>query len=314
MIHELRQVRAFLRVAQTRNFTRAAEELHVSQSALTVQIQQLEESLGVLLFQRSKRSVTLTEAGNDVHGPLRRLLEDAESIVLHARDLACARTGTVTVAALPSIAAEMLPAVIASFSATHSGVRVKVLDVVAERVRDLVRTGVADLGIATRFGPSDGLLATPLFSDRLMVFVPVGHELAGREHIGLRDVGRYPLILPSRESSVRENVEELAHREGMMVQPQHEVNFMHTALGLVRRGLGITILPESAAGTQAVGFERIALSRRAGLRHIDLLQQANRTPAPAVEAFIRVLQQQVTPKNRALKKRVRSVDHRISRT
>jgi DNA-binding transcriptional LysR family regulator len=96
MIHELRHIRAFLKIAETRNFTRAASDLHVSQSALTVQVQQLEESLGIRLFDRNKRGVTLTAAGKDVFGPLQRLFNDAQTIVAHARDLSSASTGFVS--------------------------------------------------------------------------------------------------------------------------------------------------------------------------------------------------------------------------
>ena len=85
MIHELRHIRAFLETPETRNFTRAASDLHVSQPALTVQVQQLEESLGVRLFDRNKRGVTLTAAGKDVFGPLQRLFNDARtSLNMHA--------------------------------------------------------------------------------------------------------------------------------------------------------------------------------------------------------------------------------------
>lgn len=289
MIHELRHVRAFLRVAQTRNFTRAAAELHVSQSALTVQIQQLEDSLGVILFDRNKRSVTLTEAGSDNLGPLQRLLEDAEAIVSHSRDFASARTGTVTIAALPTVAAETLPRVIETFARSHPAVRIVVLDVLAERVRELVLKRQADLGIAPRHGSSEDLIATPLFQDRLMLFVAPDHPLAERDSVMLKEVCRHPLIVPNRESSVRESVEEIAHRDGLTIQPRYEPNFMATALGLVRSGLGVAILPEIAAGPDASGFVRVPIGPHAAIRHIDLLQRTNRTLAPAATAFIEAL-------------------------
>ena len=149
MIHELRHIRAFLKIAETRNFTRAANDMHLSQSALTVQVQQLEESLGVRLFDRNKRGVTLTAAGKDVFGPLQRLFNDAQTIVEHARDLSSASTGFVTIAALPTVCAGALPELVRSFSETYPGIRVQISDVVAERVREAVLKREVDFGIGT---------------------------------------------------------------------------------------------------------------------------------------------------------------------
>src|SRR5438270_752969 len=150
MIHELRHIRAFLKIAETRNFTRAANDLHVSQSALTVQVQQLEDSLGVKLFDRGKRGVTLTAAGKDVFGPLQRLLSDAQAVVEHARELSSASTGFVAIAALPTVCAGPLPTLVQSFAQSHPGVRIQIVDVVAERVREAVLKRQVELGIGTR--------------------------------------------------------------------------------------------------------------------------------------------------------------------
>jgi LysR family transcriptional regulator, carnitine catabolism transcriptional activator len=290
MIHELRHVRAFLKVAQTRNITRAAFDLHVSQSALTVQIQQLEESLGVLLFDRNKRGAILTEAGRDVLGPFQRLLDDAEAIVSNAKDLASARMGTVTVAALPTVAAAILPAVLERFGRTHPTVRVVLQDLMAEKVREAVLKRQADIGIATRHGNSDELQAKPLFRDRLVVFAPEGHSLTGTSVVTLREASAYPLILPTNESSVRETVNAIAHRERLVIEPRYETNFMPTALALVRKGLGVTILPESAAGSDAPGFVRVPLGKHVPERSLQLLQRADRTLSPAAQAFVRCLE------------------------
>ena len=177
MIHELRHIRAFLKIAETRNFTRAASDLHVSQSALTVQVQQLEESLGVRLFDRNKRGVTLTAAGKDVFGPLQRLFNDAQNIVEHARDLSSASTGFVSIAALPTVCAGPLPELVRSFLESYPGIRVQISDVIAERVREAVLKREVDFGIGTLHGRDAELHATPLFQDRLVVFTPPGHPL-----------------------------------------------------------------------------------------------------------------------------------------
>src|SRR5690625_5230538 len=97
-----RHIRAFLQVAKDGSFTRAAETLHISQPALTVQIKQLEEALGIQLLNRDRRSVTLTHAGNSMLGPLRSIVDQFDDAVEHAHDLVGLRRGSLTIATLPS--------------------------------------------------------------------------------------------------------------------------------------------------------------------------------------------------------------------
>ncbi len=295
MIHELRHIRAFLKISETRNFTRAADDLHISQSALTVQIQQLEESLGVQLFDRNKRGVTLTAAGREVLGPLQRLFHDAQSIVDHTRELSVASTGFVTVAALPTVCAGVLAELVQSFVKMHPGIRIQISDVVAERVREAVLKREVDIGIGTRHGRDADLRATPLFQDRLVVFVPTGHPLAKRNSVTLREANSFDLILPTRNSSVRETVEAMAHRERRALQTRHETNFMPTALAFVRAGLGIAILPESAAGQEAHGLVKLPIHNRFCGRQIELLQRRDLTLSPAAERFVQHLRMHFNP-------------------
>ncbi len=289
MIHELRHIRAFLTIAETRNFTRAASDLHVSQSALTVQVQQLEESLGVRLFDRNKRGVMLTAAGKDVFGPLQRLFNDAQTIVEHARDLSSASTGFVSIAALPTVCAGPLPEMVRSFLESHPGIRVQISDLIAERVREAVLKREVDFGIGTLYGRDAELRAIPLFQDRLVVFAPPGHPLAEKHTVTLREASAHGLILPGRASSVRDAVEAIAHRERLLLDVRYETNFMPTALAFVRAKLGIAILPETAAGAETSDFVIVPLNNRFSNRQVELLQRRDTTLSPAAENLVRHL-------------------------
>lgn len=286
MIHELRHIRAFLKIAETRNFTRAANDLHVSQSALTVQVQQLEESLGVRLFDRNKRGVTLTVAGKDVFGPLHRLLNDAQNIVEHARDLSSAATGFVSIAALPTVCAGPLPELVRSFLESYPGIRVQISDMIAERVREAVLKREVDFGIGTLHGRDAELRSTPLFQDRLVVFTSPGHPLSEKRSVTLREASAHGLILPGRASSAREAVEAIAHRERLLLDIRHETNLMPTALAFVRAHLGIAILPETATGSDTSEFLIVPLSNRFSNRQIELLQRRDATLSPAAESLV----------------------------
>jgi DNA-binding transcriptional LysR family regulator len=298
MIHELRHIRAFLKIAETRNFTRAANDLHISQSALTVQVQQLEESLGVRLFDRNKRGVTLTAAGKDVFGPLQRLFNDAQTIVEHARDLSSASTGFVSIAALPTVCAGPLPEVVRTFLDSYPGIRVQISDVIAERVREAVLKREVDFGIGALHGRDVDLRATPLFQDRLVVFTSPGHPLSEKRTVTLREASAHGLILPGRASSVREAIEAIAHRERLLLDIRYETNFMPTALAFVRANLGIAILPESAAGIDTSDFMIVGFNNRFANRQIELLQRRDAALSPASESLVRHLLQKLHVRKR----------------
>jgi DNA-binding transcriptional LysR family regulator len=156
----LHQLRIFVAVARLGNFTRAAERLSLSQPSLSLHIRQLEQDLRVRLFDRSTRSVVLTRAGEDFLPTAERLLEDFQSAIASVTDLAARRRGRVTVAVLPSIAAELLPRAIALLRLRHPDITVALRDDVAEHIPARVRGGEADFGL----GAIDGIDADLLGS------------------------------------------------------------------------------------------------------------------------------------------------------
>src|SRR5262245_14245207 len=147
MATEVRHMKAFLEVARCGNFTRAAEELHICQPALTVQIKQLEQLLGVKLFDRDKRHVALTQPGRDLLRPIERVLTDIEGIRVASHEFAGRQRGIVTIAALPSIAARVLPAVIRRLNIERPGIAVRLVELIGTKIVDAVKAGEVDFGI-----------------------------------------------------------------------------------------------------------------------------------------------------------------------
>src|SRR5262245_656673 len=144
---DLHQLRIFVAVARLGNFTRAAERLGLSQPSLSLHIRQLEQDLGVRLFDRSTRSVALTPAGEDFLPTAERLLDDFRAAAAAVADLAARRRGRVAVAVLPSVAADLLPRAIALLRARHPDVSVSLRDDVAEHIPARVRSGEVDFGL-----------------------------------------------------------------------------------------------------------------------------------------------------------------------
>ncbi len=287
MIGDMRHLRAFLTIARLNNFTRAASELHVSQSALTVQIRQLEDALGVLLFDRSKRRVALTQAGKEVLAPLERIVIDTEAVISHTRDMAGLRRGFVSVAVLPSLSAGLLPAVLQEFTKKHPAIPVQIKDMVAERVIDAVKKEEVDFGVGTRMKRDPELKTTPLFTDRLSAFVPKSHPLVRRSRITLRELTEHPLVLTSKGSSVREILEAALRKEKLSVLPAFEVNYMSTVIGLVKAGLGIAILPAVAENIQAsAGITRVEIINPALNRTVEIIEKKGRSPSHAASSML----------------------------
>jgi DNA-binding transcriptional LysR family regulator len=290
MIGDMRHLRAFLTIARLNNFTRAASELHVSQSALTVQIRQLEDALGVLLFDRSKRRVALTQAGKEVLAPLERIVIDTEAVISHTRDMAGLRRGFVSVAVLPSLSAGLLPAVLQEFTKKHPAIPVQIKDMVAERVIDAVKKEEVDFGVGTRMKRDPELKTTPLFTDRLSAFVPKSHPLVRRSRITLRELTEHPLVLTSKGSSVREILEAALRKEKLSVLPAFEVNYMSTVIGLVKAGLGIAILPAVAENIQAsAGITRVEIINPALNRTVEIIEKKGRSPSHAASSMLAAL-------------------------
>ena len=290
MTAELRHIEAFLAVARCGNFTRAAAELHVSQPALTVQIRQLESALGVRLFDRNNRTVGLTPPGRELVAPCEQVLLDVRSIVEHAHEFASHRRGVVTVACLPSIASELLPRAIADLATRHQGIAVRVRDVVAARVLELVKSGEVDFGLGSCGRVDRELSEQPLFADRLAAFVPNDHPLADKRHVTLREVVIYPLILTGRDSSVRELIERALEKERLSIHVAQESTYMTTALGMVAAGLGVAILPHAATASAPSAIRRVSIRTPALTRRIGIITKSGRSLQPAAQRLVEALQ------------------------
>lgn len=289
----LRDIRAFIAVAQTGSFTRAATRLHLSQPALTVQIRRLEETLGTRLFDRNSRNVALTPVGRDLLPLLQKSLHDMEHVLADARALSGGASGTVRIACLPSFAASVLPDLIRDFRSELPDVSFQIRDVVASVVDALVRNEDVDVGLtggaeAGQTGAADTALDV-LYEgeDRLVAVCPKRHPLARRRTVRLADLLRTPLVLTARGTSVRAVVDAALADADTPPTIACEPTYMMTAVAMVRGGLGVTILPASAREMRA---EADLVARPVDdprfVRPIALVKKRGRTLPPVTEAFV----------------------------
>jgi DNA-binding transcriptional LysR family regulator len=207
-----------------------------------------------------------------------------------SHDLAGLRRGSVAIATLPSVAAGVLPIAIRRFKADHPGIDVQVRDVVAEQIVRLVKAEEVDFGIGSRVGADRDIEVSDFLTDWMCAYFPEDHPLAARRSLSLRDVVAFPLILTARGTSVRTVVERALEIEGLDITLACEANYMSTAVGMVRAGLGVSVLPASAVDTASCAGITVEPIRTPGLtRKIGFVRKRNRSLSPAAERFVAVL-------------------------
>jgi len=236
-----KDLRAVIALVDDRNFTRAAEKCHLSQSAFSSLIRSVEQSLGARLFDRTTRNVELTPEGKLFEASARRVLADLDEMVGDFRQYATRQKGRVAVAALPSMAAGWLPEILAEFRSRHPGVELELFDLLSDQCLALVRSGRADMAIAAAGPQEPDLLTHELCSDRFHLVCPKNHPLAKKADIRLKDLAEYPFIHLARTSSVRQHLDAAAHP--LQMRTLLEVEQLATVTALVRAGLGITVVP-----------------------------------------------------------------------
>jgi DNA-binding transcriptional LysR family regulator len=283
----LRQVRAFLAVARVKSFTGAASILHVTQPALTMQIRRLEEALGVTLFDRDTRSVQLTRVARDLLPAFERTLQDFEAALGSARDIATQTRGIVRLAVLPSVAAGVLPDAILSFREKRPNVTFDLKDVIAGQVLSLVQSELVDFGVMGGLVKLDDVETVFEAQDRLHVVYPKGHRIARLKTVTPASIAEFPLILMQRDTSVRAIVDAGFHSAGLLPKASCEAIYMMTAVGMVRAGLGLTILPGSAREIKAEpGLQSKPIDDLAFTRPVSIIKRSGRTLPPLSQAFL----------------------------
>jgi len=278
----MRQVRAFVTVAQLKSFTRAATLLHISQPALTVQVNKLEDILAVRLLDRNSRTVEITRVGRELLPVFQRILRELDSVIVDTRALANQRHGVVRIATLPSFAAGPLPALISKFRRAHSGMSFVVKDAIASRVTASVRSEEVDIGITGGDVPEADLEILHRSHDQMLVVFPPQHPFALKRKIKLQDLAEHPLVLMDSETSVRAIVDAAFAAAGLLAIPACEATYMMTAVGMVKAGLGVTVLPASAKEIRAEPtLKSRPIDDPAFKRSVLVIKKRSRTLPPA---------------------------------
>lgn len=282
-----KDLRAFLAVARTHSFGQAARQLHLSQSALSTLIQRLEEGVGARLFERTTRSVVLTTAGEAFAERAQQLLGEIEHTLADVRDVVGLRRGQVAVAALPSLAAGLVPRLFQAFHARHPAIRLHLVDALSGPAFDLVREGRVDFALTAADPVHADLLYEPLTADAFVLLCPVGHPLARRRApLAFTATLAWPHVSMPRMASVRQYLDAAALEQGGVFLPRYEVDHIATIGAMVACGLGVTALPSMAAELIAHhGLVVRELGPPAIRRSLGLVRRRDRELSPAAQSL-----------------------------
>lgn len=281
----LRQLRVFQAVALHSSFTRAGDQIGLTQPAVSRCVTELEQHLGIKLLDRTTREVVLTEAGRSLAVRLARVLEDLDSVLLDVRGLATQRQGRVRVASSPTLSANLLPECIARCRQEHPGLELLLLDRMQHDALASVLSGEVDFGVVIEPEPgrSDELHAEPILSEPFCLVCPPMHRLARQRSVRWAALVGEPLVLLDNASGSRRLIDEALRQHGVQAPVAQEVGHVTTIFRMLDAGLGISVVPTLAlppAGLQ--GLEVRPLTPRVE-RAIVLVRRANRALAPVAE-------------------------------
>lgn len=286
----LRQLRAFAAVYQLRKLSAAAEQLSLTQSAVSVLIRQIEQGLGARLFDRTTRSLAPTQAAREAIVVAERVLRDVDSLGEGLRDLTGLRRGRVCLAVTPTQAEILLPRVVRAFGALHPEIRVVIDDCAPDQFVSRVLGEHVDFGIGTPERAGADVATETLVRDQLALVCRRDHPLAARRQVRWVDLAGHPVITVRPGYGIRPLIDSTAARAGVRLEVVNEVSFLSTALWMTSAGLGASIMPSAfAAGSSdpALVVKTLAVPRVS--RDISVVTRRGLSLSPAGQRFIDVM-------------------------
>ncbi|GAB2631338.1 LysR family transcriptional regulator [Nocardia goodfellowii] len=284
---DLQLLRKFLVVAEELHFGRAATRLHIAQSPLSQQIRRLETELGVTLFTRTTRNVTLTAAGEAFMPEARALLAHAD----RAREIAAAhatgKRGRLRLSYVGSAAFEVLPRLLRSYRRSAPDVEIDLREHTTAEQLDALAAGNTQIALLRHTPVLPGVSSCLLRTEPLLAALPTGHRLAGRAVLPVEMLAEESFILFPRDQgpTFHDQLISLCHQAGFAPRIRHETRHMATTVSLVAAGLGISLVPASVRALRTQDITYVPLADTAA--GIDLTM-AWRTDAagPTVHRFI----------------------------
>lgn len=280
----LRQLRVFIEVARLQSFSRAGDQVGLTQSAVSRCVRELESEIGLKLVDRTTREVQLTDVGGNLVGSVSRLLSDLDDALREIRDLGEQRRGRVVVAASPTVACRLMPVVIAACVREFPMISMSLRDEVQSDVVRKVKSGEVDFGVAIGPYASDELHSEVVMTDSFCVVMRTDHPLASRREVPWKALAGKRLVLLDSASGSRPIIDSVLREHDITVDVVQELGHPATVFGLLEAGVGISILPWLAlplpANSSLVALPLVPRTERT----VELIRRRERSLSPAAES------------------------------
>ncbi|NGM81432.1 LysR family transcriptional regulator [Paenibacillus sp. 7124] len=293
---ELRQLLYVLQIANERNFSRAAEKLHIAQPSLSQQLSKLEKELGVMLFQRNTSAVELTHAGTKFVEQAQIIIDAVELLRQEMTDISELRTGRVVVGSMPITGAHLLPHVLPVFKRKYPEIEITLLEDSSMNLEKLTASGQTDLSLLSLPLEISALAYEILGEERIDLAVPPEHPLAKRASTGrrtsLEELKQESFIVLKEGQGFRKMTVDLCRQAGFEPSVVFESNNMETVQSLVAAGMGVTLVPRFISRAPRSEFVPVylPLADPVPSRTLVVAYRKGRYLSKAAEAFIDTFQ------------------------
>jgi LysR family transcriptional regulator, benzoate and cis,cis-muconate-responsive activator of ben and cat genes len=293
----LKQLHYFCEVVEAGNARIAAEKLFIAPTAISMQVGQLENLLGGLLFDRATRPMTLTALGQYVYPKARELLASAHRLEIESKGFATGKLGWLSIGFTRSSIFSILPEAVRAMHGKSPDVRIELVEILTEDQPASLRSGAIHLGIARTLGTfvqEPDLEYTELFEDPLVAALPIGHPLTNKKLLLATDLEALPFISFPKfaNSQYARQVLAVLRDAGARIEVGHEAKEIHTAIGLVAAGLGSTIVGQSVALNSRADIRFVPIADIHARSQVFVVRKADRAH-PLTDTFIETLLEQV---------------------
>lgn len=282
----IKQLRAFVNVANAGSFTEAAKRMHVTQSALSLLLRELESELGFRLLDRNSRNTRLSITGAELYPMAVKVLDDLDNAVHSTLQLHERQRGSVRVACTLLYSQALMPEILAMFGKRYPAIEVRMQDLPNEQVLARVLNDEAEFGIAPQRPTPPGMRQELLFQDRIQLICPCSHPLALKKKVTWQQVLEYPFISLPLDYTVRLQADLRAWSESLVLTPALSVSYLTTAIGMVQWGHGLTALPSYSTPLLAsYGVTSVPVQNPIIHRQVSIFTKKGRSLSPAAQSL-----------------------------
>ncbi len=298
MRFNFKHLSTFMSVADNASFRKAAEHIHLSLPAVSMQIKQLEEQIGVALFQRTTRKVELTPEGEQLLISGRKAMAEIDVGLAHIQQAANVQQGRLSFACVPTVSSSRLPLILTTYAKRYPGVTVCVRELANKDLVEAVRRREVDFAIGPMPERRGDLEFTPVFVDEYCALLPRDYDDRGRSDIALSELSRMPLLKLSSSTAFREHVEEALRSNGLPTETNYEFMHVHTLVAMAEAGLGVALLPRVAI-PRNTGLKVVRVASPALSRTIAIITIRGHTLSPASARLVQLCNELLPPESAA---------------